>query len=169
LMAAGRHPVVGVDWCDAAAFCRWADKRLCGRLAGGPLLRVSDGSDVLQGEWVNACAGTPGQDFPYGPTYLAHACNTDAPAESSSFIEDVAHRQTCQGAVPGVFDLGGNVEEWIDACDGDLGATDLCASAGPAAFTGALTPDDFNCPSSIYGSPRNHPFQLRGFRCCADP
>jgi sulfatase modifying factor 1 len=171
LMAAGREKraVVGIDWCDAFAFCKWADKRLCGKIRGGPLLTVAQATDRSQGEWVNACAGTADRDFPYGPSYQQHTCNTDAPVEDVKYIEEVGSRKDCQGAFPGVYDLGGNVEEWVDACDGDLGSGDLCASAGPSAFTGDLQPPEYTCPSSIYGSARSHAFKLRGFRCCADP
>jgi sulfatase modifying factor 1 len=164
-----KRPVVGVDWCDAAAFCKWAGKRLCGKIGGGRLFTVGSAGDPGTGEWVGACAGRAGLSYPYGPTYQAHACNTDAPAEDQKYLEDVAHRPTCQGAIPGVFDLGGNVEEWVDACDADLGPDDMCASAGPATYTGVLSPLDFRCPDSIYGSPRAHPFKLRGFRCCSPP
>ena len=31
------YPVVNVDWCDAASFCQWSGKRLCGRLGPGTL------------------------------------------------------------------------------------------------------------------------------------
>jgi sulfatase modifying factor 1 len=170
-VAGSEHrPVVNVDWCDAAAFCRWAGKRLCGRIGGGKLVSTTEATDLAAGEWVNACTGgSDDRDYPYGPAYQAHLCNTDAPMEDGKYIEDVAHRPRCQGAIPGVYDLGGNVEEWIDACDADTGADDLCGSAGPAAYTGDLVPADFTCASSIYGSPRAHPFKLRGFRCCADP
>jgi sulfatase modifying factor 1 len=164
-----KRPVVGVDWCDAAAFCKWAGKRLCGKIGGGRLFTVSAAAEPGTAEWVDACAGRAALSYPYGPTYQAHACNTDAPAEDQKYLEDVAHRPACQGAIPGVFDLGGNVEEWVDACDADLGPDDMCASAGPATYTGDLSPLDFRCPDSIYGSPRAHPFSLRGFRCCSAP
>jgi len=29
-------PIACVDWCDAAAFCKWKGKHLCGKVTGGP-------------------------------------------------------------------------------------------------------------------------------------
>lgn len=164
-----KHPVVNVDWCDAKAFCKWAGKRLCGKIGGGTLFSTHQAADPTMGEWVRACEGADGRNYPYGPSHQPETCNTKAALEDPKYLEDVANRPACQGGYPGVFDLGGNVEEWVDACDADTGRDDLCTSAGPAAFTGDLPPDDYTCPNSLYGSPRAHPFKLRGFRCCADP
>jgi len=47
-------PVVHVDWCDAAAFCRWRSARLCGRNGGGPD-EVATVADPASGEWAAAC------------------------------------------------------------------------------------------------------------------
>ncbi len=51
-------PVAKVDWAEAVRLCRDGGKHLC-----------------TEDEWVTACRG-PGHDpFPYGPTYVAGACN----------------------------------------------------------------------------------------------
>jgi len=50
------HPVRGVDWCDAYAFCVWAGKRLCGNPSGGAATYAEPGNaDTSQ--WFSACSG----------------------------------------------------------------------------------------------------------------
>jgi len=161
------YPVGNVDWCDAYMFCQWAGKRLCGKAGGGRLTTV-DAAAGITGQWFNACTGGGRLNYPYGMNLQRAACNIDAPTDAAMYVEEVKRRPACEGGYPGLFDMGGNLEEWVDACDKDTGATDDCAVAGSASYTGALTPEDLSCHGSVFGQPRNTRYYLLGFRCCAD-
>lgn len=146
---APEEPVAQVTWCDAFAYCRWAGKRLCGGVA-------SD-RDAASGEWYAACSNGSTQPYPYGASFLQGACWEN---DISTSVRTVASRPTCTGGLPGVFDLGGNVREWIDSCDPATG----CAAAGsywasPASATGCRTSFDF---AQTTADP------ALGFRCCTD-
>jgi len=164
----GDRPVVDVDWCDARAYCKWAGKRLCGKIGGGSLVGVAAGASPSGSQWEHACSRNGQHAYPYGSSFDSHACNIAAPSEQARYIADVGSRRSCQGGYAGVFDLSGNVEEWIDACDKNTGASDLCASAGASAYLGGLTPSEITCPDSVYGVARNTRYVMLGFRCCAD-
>jgi sulfatase modifying factor 1 len=161
------YPVANVDWCDAFMFCRWAGKRLCGKVGGGRLTTVAAAAGPT-GQWMNACTNAGRLIFPYGMTLQRATCNIDAASDAAMYVEEVQHRASCQGGYPGLYDMGGNLEEWVDGCDRDTGSNDDCAIAGSASFTGALTNDDLTCHGSVFGAPRNTRYYLLGIRCCAD-
>ena len=154
---AENHPVGSVDWCDAFAFCAWVGKRLCA-------LRV-DGAD-RRNEWYVACSQDGGRRFPYGDDYQPEYCNGAGSGLGNTV--PVATLPKCVGGYEGLFDLSGNVEEWIDDCD-DAGT---CHARGGGFLSGKLTdggvaPYQLEC--SVLGSiNRFSKYADVGIRCCSD-
>lgn len=152
-----------VDWCDAFAYCKFAGKRLCGRIGGGARLTVADAGDRFKAEWMRACVGPNGTAYPYGQTPDASACNTDESPGSEAY--DAGSMPDCVGGEPGLFDMSGNVEELVGPCDGETGANDTCAVLGGSFIRFA---DNSRCQDP-YDIPRSFNAPHLGFRCCKDP
>ena len=127
-----QHPVVGVSWDDATAYCRWLRERTerCYRLP-------------TEAEWERATRGTTGRRYPWGGDFAAERCNA-APAGLG--MPSVVGTFSPQGDTPeGVADLAGNVWEWTSTCwgpdaaapqyrypyRGDDGRENLAALEGP--------------------------------------
>jgi len=120
------HPVVGVSWEDANAYCEWADKRL-----------------PTKKEWQRACQGKDKREYPWGK-YIEKNANL-------SYSGDGFWRVTApvgsfpNGASPyGAVDMSGNAWEWTSQKKGiyrfirggswDSGAT-KCSDRGQYATT----------------------------------
>lgn len=154
-------PVSQVDWCDAWSYCKWAGKRLCGKIGPGDLADVF-ATDPARSQWYRACAGEMGSAYPYGDTFDPTRCNgvDNVPPQP----REVRTFENCKGHEPGLFDMSGNVYEWIDVCAAVTGPDDSCRMAGGA----------FNSPSYELACgyravvPRSSAVANLGFRCCKD-
>lgn len=153
-LEADNMPIAKVDWCDATAFCSWADKRLCGAIAGGAI-PDADFFDQTKSQWYLACAGSQGASHPSN-TDVCNSCfgNCD--------VAPVATFPGCEGRTPGAFDLEGNVAEWVDSCVGTTGASDICLLAG-----GNVIDQKSYCDESYDDNARNTIAYTFGFRCCS--
>jgi formylglycine-generating enzyme len=158
--AQGDLPVTGIDFCDALAFCSWSGKRLCGNADGKPT-----GQQSRLSAWYIACSAGGQRTFPYGATYSSKACNL------GSSVERVRARVACQGGIPGVYDLGGNAQEWLDQCnpsatvDGGISCT---TTDGLGAGRTGLVENDRKCEAAFaYEEDIKKQRSTLGFRCCA--
>ncbi len=103
------HPVVGVSWYEAVAYCAWLDARYraAGLLADVP----ADWTIRLptESEWEKAARGEDGRIYPYGSMFDAKKANV---------VSTGIDRTAAVGIFPveanpyGVADMSGNVYDW---------------------------------------------------------
>jgi formylglycine-generating enzyme len=156
----GQLPVVHVDWCDAHAFCAWAGKRLCGKIGGGPA-SVLDIVNPTKNQWYRACSGGLGNLFPYGDSYVPTACNGMEAGVGQRV--PAGSVKTCEGSAIDLFDMSGNVFEWVDSCASDDPAAP-CLRRGGSFFSDAETMQ-CNLKSERARSDQD---SYVGLRCCQD-
>ncbi len=101
----GDHPMNCASELAAQDFCGAVGGRVC-----------------TQDEWLAACRGADGRRFPYGDAFDLAACNSQS---STNRVEGrplstapVGSFRGCEGGLPGLFDMGGNVAEWVGPCKG---------------------------------------------------
>lgn len=172
-------PIAGVDWCDAHAYCAWAGKRLCGKRAGGKFVgpvTLADLGEFTSHEWMFACSDEGQLKYPYGGVQQGSTCNTGE--NDAGRTLPVGSKKGCQGGFPGVFDMVGNVWEWID---GPCEPPDGGADGGGAVDAGPQKDECFvkggaylnvganlDCRVDGRGASRDRRGQEIGLRCCSD-
>jgi len=148
----GQLPMVNVDMCTARAYCAWAGKHLCGVVDGGVIPR---GHERAQDSvWFRACTG--GYDLVASHFVDDKSCQLDASAPV-----DVG--TTCQGGVPGAFEMVGNVWEWVDANDRPDGATTYQG----VIMGGGYTRSSADCNTLLIATDIGLRSPDIGFRCCS--
>jgi formylglycine-generating enzyme len=153
------HPM-NADWCDAKAYCEAVGKRLCRGIDNVTV--VFDAEPSIAEEWYNACTG-------HGDSIWIGSCNVSTRSLRRSPM-DVGTFPSCQPSAEGyegVFDLVGNVGEWVDQCDGP-GQDGQCWVRGGHAEAGYYEWDTTPTCDYVQSIRRNEPTNGVGFRCCAD-
>jgi len=163
----GEKPPVMVSFYDAEKSCAGLGKRVC-----------------LESEWVAACEGPNESPFPYGWKRAPDKCNIDnkwvSPSLARVYSKDPElqraellrlDRSVPSGARPecksgfGVFDLTGNVDEWVRA-DQERGNR---RSRFAGLKGGAWGHVRNACRPVTTSHPPDFTYYFIGFRCCADP
>lgn len=148
----------------AEATCQAAGKRLC-----------------TSAEWLRACQGPSEMTYPYGNSYIPSACNegraahpiielfgddadwssgqmNDARVNQLPNTLDVAGGNPVCMSVEGIYDLHGNLHEWVADADG--------------TFRGGFYVDaEINGQGCLYRTTahgRTYHDYSTGFRCCSD-
>jgi formylglycine-generating enzyme len=159
---AGENPVVMKTWYEARDACSNIGKRLCG-----------------DSEWTVACEGQERLPYPYGYDRNAEACNIDKPhpdvnekalGSSDPRVRDAEAKRLWQGEPSGsrascvspygVFDMTGNVDEWVVNESGQPYKSGLKG--------GYWGPVRDRCRPETTVHAEGFSFYQIGFRCCAD-
>jgi len=88
------HPVTGVTWMEAMAYCRWLSEKT-GREYSPP----------DEAQWEKACRGGKKTFYPWGDVFDASRCN-----QGSLVLTDV--KAYPEQSEFGCFDFVGNVRQW---------------------------------------------------------
>lgn len=166
----GSKPQAYISGAQASDACRRSGKRLC-----------------TEKEWLAACQGSQKAIYPYGDTYVKGRCNegrathpvNDCFGPGSGVFTYANMNHPCCVNLPnslavvgafsdcrseaGIYDLHGNLHEWIDAT----------TERGNGIFKGGFFVDaklnGAGCSYRTTAHAKTYHDYSTGFRCCADP
>ena len=99
------HPVVGVSWQDAMAYCERLNSLLKSELPSDLILRLP-----TEAEWEKAARGTDGWEYPWGNTFDKNKCNTSEGGKKDT--TPVGYYSPGGDSPYDIADMSGNVWEW---------------------------------------------------------
>jgi formylglycine-generating enzyme required for sulfatase activity len=153
------------SWCDAAAYCKWAGKRLCGTLDGTDGTLKTNGApsdyvdDPIRTELTHACS--------QGGKTLYHYGDTFDPSNGFHYGVDPAPTEANAKGTIAPFDqisgFNGEVSEWEAGCI-PKGAGCNVKGGGYALNPAASAP---TAVCNLHGIGNGY-LQGSGFRCCTD-
>jgi formylglycine-generating enzyme required for sulfatase activity len=144
------HPVVGVSWYEAQAFCIWL-----GEITGEQIMLPTEQ------QWQRAAQGGTGDAYPWGNKFDNARCNF-----SSEGTTPVTQYEGKGNNSFGLVDMSGNVLEWC-LTDYESGAQDMNMSTKYRVLRGGSWSDgiasylraDFRLRGTVA-----HAYNNRGFR-----
>lgn len=142
-----QHPVIDVSYKDCQTFCQWSNKQICSEAQWEKAARGTDGRSLPWGNKTEVgCDYTVKDDDRVG----GNGCGTNKPMNVGSKSKDLSPY--------GVFDLAGNVSEWVNGK----------APEGEACYRGGdWSEDDSRHSARRYTRNLNHKSDTIGCRCCA--
>ena len=144
------YPVNCVNFDGARQYCEWAGGRLCS-----------------EEEWVAACRGTEERPFPYGTAFDVEACNVhpgSAAVAGGTFDTDpVGAKPACEGGLAGLYDMAGNVSEWLAECKDTY-----CKFRGAGYLSNDPIEHFSGCGGVCSGNQKTLMSNTVGIRCCRD-
>ena len=144
----GQRPTVWVGWAEAKQACVSRGRRLC-----------------TENEWTRACGGDEGWLYPYGEEHRPGACNDDVTPMGDYDQTNVAGALGDCESPFGVFDMEGNVSEWVDAAHEEEPGR-LRVVRGGTMWQAVYGSTCMSRHAHYEGGPTHGD---DGFRCCADP
>lgn len=164
----GGRPLVMQTSQEAEDWCAAHNKRLC-----------------REDEWIAACEGANKRQYPYGESHEDARCNDDKEwrqvnegtlakwpaAEAKSHTKELyqaaksGSKRGCKSAT-GVYDLTGNVEEWVVRTRGHT--NDYHHILVGCYWAGCYGGGKPTCTSSNSAHGPGFRFYETGFRCCKD-
>ncbi len=158
--AANPEPAVHVTYDEAAAFCKWAGKRLPLDAEWGEAAYTERRADPPAGFATGKRYAYPTGDEPRGANCLGD-CGEVKTVSTAVTSRGRGHAETgtTRAGVNGLFDMGGNVWEWVDSGGGNDKRT-----RGGSWWYGAENMRDAHRQSK----PKDTAAVYIGFRCAQD-